>query len=248
MAQPSNTFSSILQNHFKQSSPLSVYDDANIINNLRQAVAPKQTLVTDSLNLDEYLAELEDSSPEHVRRRWESGLSLVSWQPEPGDFTGTRRELTTLVQCGHLQVSWKEVIFDIVKYALADNHPFQHTREYYVLIFEGETDSVGRDFVREVCAWDDRREHHMMLVFDGSWKSDRSLASTVRNATWEDLVLDGEMIDSLKRDVTTFFRSRKLYQDLGVPWKRGLLFIGPPGNGKSFTIKVLTALTFLPLM
>ena len=30
-----------------------------------------------------------------------------------------------------------------------------------------------------------------------------------------------------------------MYADYNVPWKRGLLFIGPPGNGKTHMVKAL---------
>ena len=47
----------------------------------------------------------------------------------------------------------------------------------------------------------------------------------------------------MKKDLTRvmerFFASKKIYDDLGVPWKRGLLFHGPPGNGKTISIRAL---------
>jgi SpoVK/Ycf46/Vps4 family AAA+-type ATPase len=36
-----------------------------------------------------------------------------------------------------------------------------------------------------------------------------------------------------------FFDSKDVYDDLGVPWKRGLIFYGPAGNGKTISIKAL---------
>ena len=35
------------------------------------------------------------------------------------------------------------------------------------------------------------------------------------------------------------YKGRDVYKDLGVPWKRGIIFHGPPGNGKTVSIKAL---------
>jgi transitional endoplasmic reticulum ATPase len=41
----------------------------------------------------------------------------------------------------------------------------------------------------------------------------------------------------LRDDVERFFGARKEYEELGVPWKRGVIFHGPPGNGKTVSVK-----------
>src|SRR3569833_3628666 len=44
---------------------------------------------------------------------------------------------------------------------------------------------------------------------------------------------------NLMRDVHSFFDSRELYASLGVPWKRGVILHGVPGNGKTMSLKAL---------
>jgi len=34
-----------------------------------------------------------------------------------------------------------------------------------------------------------------------------------------------------------FFDGRAAYERLGIGWRRGLIFHGPPGNGKTISIK-----------
>jgi transitional endoplasmic reticulum ATPase len=36
-----------------------------------------------------------------------------------------------------------------------------------------------------------------------------------------------------------FFDSKDIYDEYGVPWKRGLIFHGPVGNGKTISLKAL---------
>ena len=49
--------------------------------------------------------------------------------------------------------------------------------------------------------------------------------------------------ENMKKTITElmhkFFDSEDTYKDLGVPWKRGVIFHGPAGNGKTISIKAL---------
>src|SRR6185436_14121772 len=53
------------------------------------------------------------------------------------------------------------------------------------------------------------------------------------------VILPDALKQQVRNDFEQFFRSRDVYGQYGIPWKRGALFIGPPGNGKSHTVKAL---------
>ncbi|GHG02229.1 hypothetical protein GCM10017783_13140 [Deinococcus piscis] len=53
------------------------------------------------------------------------------------------------------------------------------------------------------------------------------------------LVYDGELLSDLQADLTQFFASRDWYTDMGIPYRRGYLLHGPPGNGKSSLVAAL---------
>lgn len=82
--------------------------------------------------------------------------------------------------------------------------------------------------------------HDEVYVFDqGNWFKDKSLWTAVQTATWNDVILDPEMKDNIIKDVEGFFASRAIYEEYSVPWKRGLIFHGTPGCGKTISIKAL---------
>lgn len=47
------------------------------------------------------------------------------------------------------------------------------------------------------------------------------------------LVYDGALLSDLRADLTGFLADRAWYAELGIPYRRGYLLHGPPGNGKS---------------
>lgn len=54
------------------------------------------------------------------------------------------------------------------------------------------------------------------------------------------MILDEDQKTELTSVANKFFDSKATYEELGVPWKRGLIFYGPPGNGKTISIRALS--------
>ncbi|GIZ49736.1 hypothetical protein CKM354_001276300 [Cercospora kikuchii] len=95
---------------------------------------------------------------------------------------------------------------------------------------------VTDELIRAVGGW---LLDGVVWVYDGYWYQDKKLFQQVQKATWDKVILDENMKTELTEVSEKFFSSRDVYDDLGVPWKRGLLFHGPPGNGKTISIKAL---------
>lgn len=82
--------------------------------------------------------------------------------------------------------------------------------------------------------------HKEIWVFDdGRWDKSKELWKSVNGSSWEDVILDQEMKKNLIEDVQGFFDNQELYAQYAVPWKRGIILHGVPGNGKTVSIKAL---------
>lgn len=78
-----------------------------------------------------------------------------------------------------------------------------------------------------------------IYVFDGYWARSTKLWEEVEKASWDDVILDPKMKRALTEVSGKFFDSKDVYDEYGVPWKRGLIFHGPVGNGKTISLKAL---------
>lgn len=73
-------------------------------------------------------------------------------------------------------------------------------------------------------------------IGDVSWYLWQGLA---RTRSQESLVLPAGVFESLQADIGRFLESRHWYESMGIPWRRGYMFHGAPGNGKTSCIMAL---------
>ncbi|KAK6211846.1 hypothetical protein LQW54_005708 [Pestalotiopsis sp. IQ-011] len=82
-------------------------------------------------------------------------------------------------------------------------------------------------------------DEDIIYVYDGYWSASKTLWEQVQDASWDKVILDPKMKKDLVEVSDKFFDSKDVYDEYGVPWKRGLIFHGPVGNGKTISIKAL---------
>jgi len=82
--------------------------------------------------------------------------------------------------------------------------------------------------------------HEQVWVFDNAkWTKDKALYKSVQDASWSDIIVNPATRRRLDRDVHGFFDNRDVYRKAKIPWKRGIIFHGVPGVGKTLFIKTL---------
>jgi SpoVK/Ycf46/Vps4 family AAA+-type ATPase len=78
-------------------------------------------------------------------------------------------------------------------------------------------------------------------------KDERLLAS-IRDATFDNLIMTEAQKHDVATDAERFFVSRERYARYKIPWKRGVLFAGPPGNGKTHAVKAIVNRSTVPCL
>lgn len=78
-----------------------------------------------------------------------------------------------------------------------------------------------------------RRAHRLALYTVDRWGEQWHLSDTKPRRSLDSVVLDAGVARKLHDDIHEFFARREWYAQMGIPWRRGYLFHGPPGTGKT---------------
>ncbi|KAL6708813.1 hypothetical protein ACN47E_002220 [Coniothyrium glycines] len=87
--------------------------------------------------------------------------------------------------------------------------------------------------------WTSQLHEEIFIFDDGRWEKSKDLWKSVHGSSWDNVILDPDMKKNLIEDVQGFFNNQSIYKDFAVPWKRGVILHGVPGNGKTVSIKAL---------
>ena len=63
-----------------------------------------------------------------------------------------------------------------------------------------------------------------------------------KDNTWEDIFLPPDTKEEIKGLVENFLSSQEFYSKNKIPWKRGILLYGKPGNGKTSIIRTIMSM------
>jgi DNA replication protein DnaC len=150
------------------------------------------------------------------------------------EWTGTGRKLRNVIENSWLNVLWKGQLMDVVLITWAEDSC--RRRHHWIIADERKT---AEDFFRTVCEWSCEVRGEILVYHDGYFRKDKRLFNSIKSATFENLILPDSLKQQIQSDFQQFFSSREIYERYQIPWRRGAIFIGPPGNGKTHTLKAL---------
>lgn len=110
----------------------------------------------------------------------------------------------------------------------------------YVVRFFAKDPNVMKKFIQEcqVIA-NPPKEFKVKIKVNGSYSWTTFDSITPR--PFSSIVFNGSGHEELLDDIKQFLKSKHIYSSLGIPYHRGYMLSGPPGNGKSSLIKAVAS-------
>ena len=189
-------------------------------------------------NLSYMLDCLRDLHPEALKYRFAVnevsekdflGTSKESHAIEPGVEWDLEKELDADDWAGLIEIEWKGK--PIHFYALLQD---KYRRDRTILVAT-KSNAALRDFNSVLEAYGqarNKKDHREIHVVNGS-------NILVPHVSWEEVILPPGMAEDILANVKGFFQARERYREMGIPYRLGFLFTGPPGCGKTLTLKAL---------
>ncbi len=148
------------------------------------------------------------------------------------DWYKVNNKLYHNLENGNFEVRWQGNQIDLVLMSWIEGSC--KVRYYWIL---ADTKEVAENFLTAVCEWNSPIRNEVLVFENGYWSKNAEMFDSIKTANFDNLILGGTLKQDIQNDFTNFFASRETYETYGLPWKRGILLIGSPGNGKTHTVK-----------
>lgn len=158
-------------------------------------------------------------------------------------WNGWSNQLYQNMVNGTIEVIWQANRLNLVLMSWQEGSC--RVKHYWILADEEE---VAKNFFTAVAEWNSQIRSEILVFEHGYWSKEPDLFESIKNADFDNLILAGTLKSEIQSDIINFFNRSDLYQKYKLPHKRGLLFIGFPGNGKTHTVKSVVNLMEKPCL
>ena len=188
---------------------------------------------SDSFDLDMFISKGHCSARE---RNGVHGQILTDWNVYDRSLLYSGKQMWQ-------EVDWQGNAIEIVRMTWSSG--YCTTNFYWVIATNQE---AAESFFRAVCELHAVVDKQVLVFQHGYWQRSTALFKSIENASYEKIILAGDLKRQIHRDFAGFFAARDTYYRYNVPWKRGALFIGPPGNGKTQMVKAVIKAMNVPCL
>ena len=128
------------------------------------------------------------------------------------------------------KVEWDNQVLEVLVVTVNNYH------HYWIVADDNE---IAESFFHSVCAWDKNIDREILVFEWNCWDKNKEIFESIQKATFDKLILPEQLKSNIEHEIKRFFDSQEKYANFDIPWKRGILLTGSPGNGKTLAIKAL---------
>ena len=177
--------------------------------------------------------------PFGLERYAEAGLCRLALSPQTHSrlethWYGAEHGLSESLDGGCYQVQWQGDSLEVFLLSWVEGYGKQ--QKCWII---AEAKETAQALYQSVCEWNAEVRGEVLVFDGGGWQKSQELYQSIKSATFDSLILPRELKQEIQSDFAQFFASREVYARYQVPWKRGVLLLGTPGNGKTHTVKAL---------
>jgi AAA+ superfamily predicted ATPase len=213
---------------------------ADVLSLPKSALCYELTKRAREVALDLAILETEDYDFDPVDFGQAGGCVLTQREDIHGHWSAewTDGTLQMRPQSSAINVTWRNTQLVLIRVQVTDHGP------YWLIL--GESIALCERFFVAVCEWVTNANDAIAVFEDSCFVRDQRLYEEIKKRSLRDVFLSETILSQLRLGVFEFLKQKELFAKHGLPWKRGLILHGPPGNGKTQAIKAIIGETGLP--